>query len=50
MTKTVIIAGARTPFGKLGGALSSFTASELGVKQLAQHSKEQGLQKIKLTK
>jgi acetyl-CoA C-acetyltransferase len=30
MGKTVILAGARTPFGKLGGALSSFTASQLG--------------------
>jgi acetyl-CoA C-acetyltransferase len=30
MGKTVILAGARTPFGKLGGSLSSFTASELG--------------------
>ncbi|KKK37983.1 acetyl-CoA acetyltransferase [Mesobacillus campisalis] len=30
MGKTVILAGARTPFGKLGGSLSSFTASQLG--------------------
>lgn len=30
MGKTVILTGARTPFGKLGGSLSSFTASELG--------------------
>ncbi|ELK49016.1 acetyl-CoA C-acetyltransferase [Halobacillus sp. ACCC02827] len=30
MTKTVIVAGARTPFAKLGGGLSSLTASELG--------------------
>jgi acetyl-CoA C-acetyltransferase len=30
MTKTVIIAGARTPFGKFNGGLSSFKASELG--------------------
>lgn len=28
--KTVILSGARTPFGKLGGNLSTFTASELG--------------------
>jgi acetyl-CoA C-acetyltransferase len=27
---TVILSGARTPFGKLGGALSSLTASDLG--------------------
>ncbi|KIL49729.1 acetyl-CoA C-acetyltransferase [Jeotgalibacillus soli] len=30
MVKTVIINGARTPFGKFGGALSSFTAADLG--------------------
>ncbi|MBU8905847.1 acetyl-CoA C-acetyltransferase [Desertibacillus haloalkaliphilus] len=30
MTKSVIVAGARTPFGKFGGALSSFKAAELG--------------------
>lgn len=30
MGKTVIIGGARTPFGKFGGALSSLTASQLG--------------------
>lgn len=30
MTKTVIIDGARTPFGKFGGALSSLSASDLG--------------------
>lgn len=30
MTKTVILDGARTPFGKFGGSLSSFSASDLG--------------------
>jgi acetyl-CoA C-acetyltransferase len=30
MGKTVILDGARTPFGKLGGSLSSLTASQLG--------------------
>ncbi|WP_342528037.1 acetyl-CoA C-acetyltransferase [Chryseomicrobium sp. FSL W7-1435] len=30
MTKTVILAGARTAFGKFGGALSSLSASDLG--------------------
>lgn len=30
MRKTVIVSGARTPFGKLGGSLSSLTASEIG--------------------
>ncbi|PLR85506.1 acetyl-CoA C-acetyltransferase [Bacillus sp. V33-4] len=30
MGKTVILSGVRTPFGKFGGALSGFTASQLG--------------------
>lgn len=30
MSKTVIVSGARTPFGKLGGAFSGLTAAELG--------------------
>jgi acetyl-CoA C-acetyltransferase len=30
MGKTVILSGVRTPFGKFGGGLSPFTASELG--------------------
>lgn len=30
MTKSVIVSGARTPFGKFGGALSSLKAAELG--------------------
>ncbi|MBT2726600.1 acetyl-CoA C-acetyltransferase [Bacillus sp. ISL-75] len=30
MGRTVILSGVRTPFGKLGGTLSSFTASQLG--------------------
>ncbi len=30
MGRTVIVEGARTPFGKFGGGLSSFTAPELG--------------------
>jgi len=30
MGRTVVISAARTPFGKLGGALSSLSASELG--------------------
>ncbi|MCP8617402.1 acetyl-CoA C-acetyltransferase [Salirhabdus salicampi] len=30
MTKTVIVSGARTPFGKFGGSLSSLSAAELG--------------------
>ncbi|TFE04161.1 acetyl-CoA C-acetyltransferase [Jeotgalibacillus salarius] len=34
MPKTVIIDGARTPFGKLGGSLASFTASDLGAEAI----------------
>ncbi len=30
MGKTVILSGVRTPFGKMGGSLSLFTASDLG--------------------
>ncbi len=30
MGRTVILSGVRTPFGKFGGGLSSFTASQLG--------------------
>ena len=30
MNKTVILEGARTPFGKFGGGLKSLTASDLG--------------------
>ncbi len=30
MGKTVIVEGARTPFGRFGGSLSGFTASDLG--------------------
>ena len=30
MSKTVIVGGVRTPFGKFGGGISSLTASELG--------------------
>ncbi|MCP1143586.1 acetyl-CoA C-acetyltransferase [Lysinibacillus endophyticus] len=35
MSKTVILDGARTPFGKFGGTLSSLTASDLGGKAIA---------------
>lgn len=34
MLKTVIVSGARTPFGKFGGALKPFTASQLGAKAI----------------
>ncbi|SDM52230.1 acetyl-CoA C-acetyltransferase [Sediminibacillus halophilus] len=35
MKNSVIVAGARTPFGKLGGALSSLTAAQLGGRAIA---------------
>jgi acetyl-CoA C-acetyltransferase len=35
MPETVILGAARTPFGKLGGALSSFDATDLGGKAIA---------------
>ncbi|UCZ53057.1 acetyl-CoA C-acetyltransferase [Bacillus shivajii] len=34
MSKTVIVSGARTPIGRLGGKLSGFTASQLGGKAM----------------
>lgn len=34
MRKTVIVSGARTPFGKFGGALKPFTAAQLGGKAI----------------
>ncbi|WP_339226486.1 acetyl-CoA C-acetyltransferase [Oceanobacillus sp. FSL K6-2867] len=34
MRKTVIVSGARTPFGKFGGGLKPFTASQLGGKAI----------------
>src|SRR5699024_8916575 len=34
MVKTVIVSGARTPFGKFGGALAPLTASQLGGKAI----------------
>lgn len=36
MKKSVIVAGARTPFGKFGGALKPLTASQLGGKAIAE--------------
>ncbi|SDZ44760.1 acetyl-CoA C-acetyltransferase [Evansella caseinilytica] len=43
MGKTVIVSGARTPIGKLGGALSGFTASQLGGKVMKESLKRAGL-------
>ncbi len=34
MPKTVVLGAARTPFGKLGGGLSSLPATELGGKAI----------------
>lgn len=34
MVKTVIVSGARTPFGRFGGGLKSFTAAQLGGKAI----------------
>lgn len=43
MRKSVIVSGARTPFGKFGGGLSSFTASELGGKAIEEALKRADL-------
>ena len=47
MTRTVILDGARTAFGKMGGALSSLTASDLGgiaIKEALNRAQIQGEQ------
>ncbi len=36
MSRTVIVSAARTPFGKLGGALASFSAVDLGAMVIAE--------------
>lgn len=43
MRKSVIVSGARTPFGKFGGGLKSFTASELGGKAIEEALKRANL-------
>ncbi|GAB3048043.1 acetyl-CoA C-acetyltransferase [Virgibacillus ainsalahensis] len=43
MRKTVIVSGARTPFGKFGGALKPFTASQLGGKAIEEALNRAGL-------
>ncbi|MGN9866947.1 acetyl-CoA C-acetyltransferase [Bacillus swezeyi] len=43
MVRTVIIDGARTPFGKLGGALQSKTAAELGGLAIKEALKRSGV-------
>ncbi|MFC0299579.1 acetyl-CoA C-acetyltransferase [Virgibacillus soli] len=45
MKKSVIVSGARTPFGRFGGSLKSFTASELGgkaIKEAVNRAKMEG--------
>ncbi|MRH42524.1 acetyl-CoA C-acetyltransferase [Aquibacillus halophilus] len=44
MSKTVIVSGARTPVGKLGGGLSSLTASQLGAKAIKGALERAGLE------
>ena len=47
MEAVVIVAAARTPFGKLGGGLSSLTAPELGatvIREVLQRAKVDGAQ------
>ena len=44
MTATVIVAGARTPIGKMSGALSSQTAAELGGVAIAEALKRAGVE------
>lgn len=47
MTKTVIISGVRTPFGKFGGGLRTLTASQLGgiaIKEALQRAGVEGSQ------
>lgn len=43
MGRTVILSGARTPFGKMGGALKSLTASDLGGIAVKEALKRAGL-------
>lgn len=44
MRKTVIVSGARTPFGKFGGGLRPFTASQLGGKAIAEALQRAGME------
>lgn len=43
MRKTVIVSGARTPFGKFGGALKDFQASDLGGTVIKEAVKRAGI-------
>ena len=44
MTKTVIVAGARTPFGKFGGSLAPLTAAQLGGIAIKEAVKRAGIE------
>ncbi|WP_164217599.1 acetyl-CoA C-acetyltransferase [Virgibacillus sp. YIM 98842] len=44
MRKTVIVSGARTPFGKFGGGLKNFTASQLGGKAIKEALERAGME------
>ncbi|CAM3768651.1 acetyl-CoA C-acetyltransferase [Alkalicoccus chagannorensis] len=44
MERTAIIGGARTPFGKLGGALAGFSAAQLGGSALTAAMERSGVQ------
>lgn len=44
MRKTVIVAGARTPFGKFGGSLRTLTASQLGGVAIKEALKRAGVE------
>lgn len=44
MRKSVIVSGARTPFGKFGGALKSLQASDLGGKVIAEAVQQAGIE------
>ncbi|SFB26032.1 acetyl-CoA C-acetyltransferase [Lentibacillus halodurans] len=48
MRKSVIVSGARTPFGKFGGALKPFTASQLGGKAIREALERAGLAEEKV--
>ncbi|HLQ70830.1 MAG TPA: acetyl-CoA C-acyltransferase, partial [Bacillota bacterium] len=44
MAKSVIVSGARTPFGKFGGSLKKLTAMELGGKAIQAALERAGLE------
>lgn len=48
MRKSVIVSGSRTPFGKFGGGLKPFQASDLGGKVIAEAVKQAGIQGEKI--